>query len=450
MANFTSAYSPATNPSGADASSADSTAEPAAATPQTPTFHRAQGQPGEAHTSNVPIAAVASAAGSVVILIVVIGLLIHRCRRRNDRKRLEGILDRFEGGAELSGDGSRSTFASPRFSMAQISESQKTGFRVTSIHGISNDELVSAEEGHGDEVRMINHLANLSQLDTVNHAVYEDRGRVSAELANSGIVSTDLMPSRDASFSWAHPTLTLPPAAARALKQSHYVKRRLTMEQGIAGSVTVSTNLASTNDNAGSEMTDHYARSCTDTVLSSMYDGTREFGSTDDSAQSDSANSDPAVSAPLAWMGASQTNLRAPRLPPMLVPSITLTLDDGHLGLIHRPLSLMSSESSYSTFDEDSTADESLANYTSDTSFTSSSFNTKRSPPASTGPRDFKGACRSTDSGGFSNRPRSGESFAYAELFHPQSVENCLEDFDVPTLPPLSRFETRDGFRSPR
>lgn len=53
--------------------------------------------------------------------------------------------------------------------------------------------------------------------------------RMSRDLARSGLVSEALAPVRDATFSWQHPTLSLPPAAARALATGHYVKKRTTL-----------------------------------------------------------------------------------------------------------------------------------------------------------------------------------------------------------------------------
>ncbi|KDN40004.1 hypothetical protein K437DRAFT_192408 [Tilletiaria anomala UBC 951] len=442
--------------------------------PNTGAFQAAQAQTDKAHEGNLTSVAVASAAGSAVILAVLVWFFVYRCRRRSHQKRLADVLHRFESVREIYRDPSRMSIASRPFGQASPFDNSIHGRRSLSMYGISHAELAPEKGREGEEVRVINYLAGLNATDATRDeaqgeadADAEEGGRVSTDLARTGIVSTTLAPSRDASFSWTHPTLMLPPAAARAMRQGHYVKRRSavaseTFAEGKALSALGSNSDGSTENSNSDQLSSGTSgyRSAAPSEASAQTD--RTLASFNKSASirtytadhydaSDSAGTHPAdTGTEDSWSSDDGNHLRpvhprAPRLPPMLVPSITLTLDDDTLGMVQRPLSLLSSDSSCTSMDEE------LAEMTPDVSlsFPCSVSSMVPSPVAAkpAAVRDSwasRGSVYSVDTlpERFSKRVSHGDAIGV------ESVEKCLEMCDFPTLPPWSGYHERSGFLS--
>ncbi|KAL9935331.1 hypothetical protein V8E36_005679 [Tilletia maclaganii] len=211
--------------------------------------------------------------------------------------------------------------------------------------------------------------------------------------------TSDLGLQKDASFCWKYPTLSIPPAAARAMTETHYVKRRSTMparpkndsRQDGFGQVQTSRardpplrdpladpidppapyinfGALSIGDEDGHEEEDDdgppawlIALAEADPNFASTLPGlSGSVSAPSTSAASDSEarkgwlnfvipptrrtttpyNSHVSLAPTARSLGSVYSTPASPQLPPMVVPSITITVDDGDFGIIDRPLSL--------------------------------------------------------------------------------------------------------------
>lgn len=230
----------------------------------------------------------ASAIGSLMLIGAIIWAALFRRRRSRRRRHLAGVLEKF--GSTSSSDihsdaSSKSSMSMSRSSKDTLVDAEKSGITHLSDekkmgmghigagigYGISEfGKTVSSKQPVESKAYFVAQRASAraSALNIVSPwTSYEDTAsrasqkpdqeiatetddeeaarniglgllvesdprnssRMSRDLARSGLVSEALAPVRDATFSWQHPTLSLPPAAARALATGHYVKKRTTL-----------------------------------------------------------------------------------------------------------------------------------------------------------------------------------------------------------------------------
>ncbi|PWN48373.1 hypothetical protein IE53DRAFT_200376 [Violaceomyces palustris] len=196
----------------------------------------------------------ASAVGSVILIGALVWALFLRKKRSKRRKHLQNVLNNFGAG----GDGSSPRSGSPgsRDGSLDLAEKAMYNFSNASNRTIGGvDEVNSDRPANGAPAgnpgiasesffkvqQRLSTSGKSGRLSVVTPWFLgrkdgPDDGsdmarapRMSTDLARSGIVSTQLTPQKDATFSWQHPTLSIPPAAARALVTGHYVKKRSTL-----------------------------------------------------------------------------------------------------------------------------------------------------------------------------------------------------------------------------
>ena len=128
----------------------------------------------------------------------------------------------------------------------------------------------------------------------------------------------------------------------------------------------------------------------------------------------------------------------------MLVPSITLTMDDETSGTVQRPLSLMSSSTSTSSDDPE----ELSSTMSSSTEEQEQEQEQKREQDRSVDRSSWltRVSTYSTDTWRDSGRA----SRATIDSLGLESIQKCIEMYDFPTLPPWPQYQEPRGFRSQR
>ncbi|KAE8249239.1 hypothetical protein A4X13_0g5286 [Tilletia indica] len=223
-------------------------------------------------------------------------------------------------------------------------------------------------------------------------AEWDDLAEKAAGLPSA---TSDVTLQKDASFCWKYPTLSIPPAAARAMTETHYVKRRSTLparppsenrrevrvhsvkpysvdpplrdpyaepenELDIHGGDTES--LATTEDGYDGPPAWLIALAGVDSSLATTFPAlTGSVSAPSTSAASDSEvrkgwlnfvippvrrtsntyNNHISLAPTTRSLSSVYSIPASPQLPPMVVPSITITVDDGDFGIVDRPLSLI-------------------------------------------------------------------------------------------------------------
>ncbi|CAD6897430.1 unnamed protein product [Tilletia controversa] len=204
--------------------------------------------------------------------------------------------------------------------------------------------------------------------------------------------TSDVTLQKDASFCWKYPTLSIPPAAARAMTETHYVKRRSTLPARPPSEnprdVRVNSmrpvdpplrdpyaepepeadfdadiaSLATTEDDYDGPPAWLIALAGADSNLASTFpDLTSSVSAPSTSAASDSEvrkgwlnfvipptrrgsntyNNHVSLAPTTRSLSSVYSIPASLQLPPMTVPSITITVDDGDFGIVDRPLSLI-------------------------------------------------------------------------------------------------------------
>lgn len=149
-----------------------------------------------------------TAAGSILVLAAFLYLFVLRKRRsRQERARLDAVLER----------------------VAPPSQEGEKGLGIGSVDFFGAD-LPHSLPTFAPSPTELQVLSPWLPQDMGSHpfAAENRRGeRFSTELAESGLVGHE--PSRDNSFTWSFPKLSVPPAAARTLVASHYVRKRIAL-----------------------------------------------------------------------------------------------------------------------------------------------------------------------------------------------------------------------------
>ncbi|PWN43553.1 hypothetical protein IE81DRAFT_78003 [Ceraceosorus guamensis] len=199
---------------------------------------------------NMQAVVAASTTGAILLILACLWAFFARKRRTRRQRHLSVVLRKFvtssgadEHGAVFLGD-----------QKAGLNHSSSTLGSVEKPASFDRGERQGCQESPVKNSQAIDSVAYFSQqrpsiaelhptiispwLQTGEESLVTQR--LSADLARSGLVSAS--PSKDASFTWQHPTLSLPPAAARAMVTSHYVKRRSAMPEKLQGDATPSSD----------------------------------------------------------------------------------------------------------------------------------------------------------------------------------------------------------------
>lgn len=168
------------------------------------------------HHDNHATTAVASigAAGSALLLAaVLLALYFRRQRSKQYKQHMEAVLDKV---------------APPM----PPSSSEKAGNQkeqaITDQGPIGSTDRDSPTSQQPLELRMVSPWLSydMGTHPFASAAVRSDK--LSPDLAQSGIVGHQVS-NKDCSFTWSFPKLSVPPAAARAIVTSHYVKKKVTI-----------------------------------------------------------------------------------------------------------------------------------------------------------------------------------------------------------------------------
>ncbi|UZJ54542.1 hypothetical protein CBS101457_003862 [Exobasidium rhododendri] len=173
------------------------------------------------HYNQGAVAAIVSisATGSLVLIAALIYAWITRRRRsKRGRLHLEAVLEK----------------VAPPPSPSNFDSDEKQIHPPAALGGIDSIDYFNATPHQSlpaisttaEELRMISPWLSydMGNHPFANAATKADR--CSSDLASSGLISGH-GPSKDKSFTWNFPKLSVPPAAARAMVTSHYVKKRI-------------------------------------------------------------------------------------------------------------------------------------------------------------------------------------------------------------------------------
>jgi hypothetical protein len=211
------------------------------APPPTAAPQQAQGAAGHLTTATM---VAASAAGALLLVLACIWAFLARKRRNKRRRHLSGVMRRFDakhGGGGMNDSGSSLDVVKP----AAYDREPKGGWSEKAMLASSSSGIDSAAYFSANKPP----TSCSEELTVITPWMLGEDGkpvgsRISTDLARSGLVCAS--PSKDATFSWQHPTLSLPPAAARALVTSHYVKKRTTLPAKAAAAAAANGNGLST------------------------------------------------------------------------------------------------------------------------------------------------------------------------------------------------------------
>lgn len=177
-----------------------------------------------------PPVVAATAVGSLVLLGALIWALLMLNKRSKRRRHLREVLEKFGSG----GDGKSSLSIESHGRSLDLAEKavfdgsdtkpSAGGYGASGKLGI--DSTAYFNQQSTDQLNVISPWLTYEDSRSGDAA---DSARISTDLARSGIVTTQLVPQKDVTFTWQHPTLALPPAAARALAVGHYIKKRATL-----------------------------------------------------------------------------------------------------------------------------------------------------------------------------------------------------------------------------
>ncbi|KAK0543299.1 hypothetical protein OC846_006466, partial [Tilletia horrida] len=286
--------------------------------------------PAQAHSSNSTLlVAGTSALGSLLLISALLWALIVRAKRGQRRKHLADVLEKVG--------------TSPSSSATNFSRKDSFG--------------------------------NAGTFPTVE---WDDLAEKAIGLPSA---TSNVTLQKDASFCWKYPTLSVPPAAVRAMTETHYVKRRSTMPARSRSEVSdyppripshtvefsddvdldadIESLVTEDDDDDDGPPAWLAALAGVDGTLPSALPSTASAAST--SAASDSEarkgwlnfaippnrrtstpyNSHLSLAPTLQSLSSVYSSPASPQLPPMIVPSITITVDDGDFGMVDRPLSMI-------------------------------------------------------------------------------------------------------------
>lgn len=186
------------------------------------------------HVSNTLIAgASVTAAGALLLLAAVVFVLLKQRRRKSQhRNKMDAVLDKvssYPSADDKKGDDNADDLAEKGIAenvgvmaFGAITRSSHHPERTTRAHSTPN--LTSSPP---QELQMISPWLHYDMQSHPFASTSSQSDRYSPDLAYAGIVGQET--SKDHSFTWNFPKLSVPPAAARAMGTSHYVKKRMTL-----------------------------------------------------------------------------------------------------------------------------------------------------------------------------------------------------------------------------
>lgn len=219
-------------------------------------------------------------AGSLLLVLLILWALCFRRRRQRRCKELSNVLDKVAPSLQPS---------SSRGSHSLDEVHKDTDVAGTANH-VGTIRPGSVASPPTVEVRMVPAL----DVPQVQHTVsdLEANERHSYELVQSGIIRQGV--NRDMSFTWMFPKLSVPPAAARNLTPSHYVKKRSTMPSERSSSTLGTNSSASPTASLSASISGLNRSNDRSTEASSgcVNDWTGQLATTDSSTQSGAASSE--------------------------------------------------------------------------------------------------------------------------------------------------------------